>query len=234
MINRVLIRMKTVQLLYSYLLVEKPFYLESSPSAPTKEKRFAYNLYLDLIYLMVRLAKEVVGKNKSKPLANSRFILRAENDDTLKSLVAKYSESEFPFTAIIPNLVEEIKGSLLFKDYENETGKGNQVDDFWEKVFNAIILPNVSLMRLIRELPGYSLSGVERMKVMMETTFRNFYATRDDISDAIKTLEKSMKLARDLYMRLLALTVELTSLRMHQLEQGMKKYLQPERIYIQT
>ena len=48
MINRVLIRIKVIQLLYSYLLIENHFMIESQPSAPTKEKRFAYNLYLDM------------------------------------------------------------------------------------------------------------------------------------------------------------------------------------------
>jgi len=55
MINRVLIRIKVIQLLYSYLLIENHFMIESQPSAPTKEKRFAYNLYLDMLMLMIRI-----------------------------------------------------------------------------------------------------------------------------------------------------------------------------------
>ena len=46
MINRILIRIKVIQILYSFLLVEKQFTLESNPTAPTKEKRFAYSLNL--------------------------------------------------------------------------------------------------------------------------------------------------------------------------------------------
>ncbi|MCH5233475.1 MAG: hypothetical protein J1E78_07525, partial [Muribaculaceae bacterium] len=65
MINRVLIRIKTVQLLYAYLLIEKPFRLESQPSSPTKEKRFAYSLYLDMNYLMLKIAENVAAPNKS-------------------------------------------------------------------------------------------------------------------------------------------------------------------------
>lgn len=59
MINRVLIRIKVVQLLYSYLLIENHFMLESQPSAPTKEKRFAYSLYLDMLMLIVRISDRV-------------------------------------------------------------------------------------------------------------------------------------------------------------------------------
>lgn len=231
MINRVLIRMKTVQLLYSYLLVEKPFSLESQPSAPTKEKRFAYNLYLDFIYLMCRLSRLVTGKNKSRPLATTRFILRCENDDHVKSLNIKYSTSnsttteDFPFHGVEETLAESIKESLLFKEFEKNRTDGLTTDNFWENVFNAILLPDPRVSEIIRELPGYSLSGVDRMKNMMEETFKNFYATKENVSDALKTLKFSMEKARDLYMRLLSLPVDITNLRMNQLEQNRRKLL---------
>lgn len=217
--------MKTVQLLYSYLLVEKPFSLESQPSAPTKEKRFAYNLYLDLIYLMDRVARQVVGKNKSKPLADTRFIIKTENDDRFKSRENLYRTENFPFAPIESSLAESIKESLLFKELEKNRGEGLATDDFWENVFKSIIITNPGVNRIIRSLPNYTLSGEERMKEMMATTFRNFYSTRDNVTDALKTLKMSLGKARDLYMRLLALPVELTKLRLDRLEQNRRKIL---------
>lgn len=225
MINRVLIRMKTVQLLYSYLLVDKPFNLESQPSSPTKEKRFAYSLYLDLIYLMDQLGHEVRGKNKTLPLATSRFIVRTESEDRLKSLKIKYDHSPFPFAGVITALAEKIKGSLLFKEFEKNRDQGLEVDHFWENVFKSIILPEESLNSIIKNLPDYSLSGVEKMKEMMEETFRNFYSSKDNIDDALKTLEMSLAKARDLYMRLLSLPVDLTHLRYDQLAKNRRKLL---------
>ena len=59
MINRVLIRIKVVQMLYSYLLTEKLFMIESQPTPPTKEKRFAYKLYLDILAIMTDVADRV-------------------------------------------------------------------------------------------------------------------------------------------------------------------------------
>lgn len=225
MINRVLIRMKTVQLLYSYLLLEKPFSLESQPSAPTKEKRFAYNLYLDLIYLMIRLAHIVPGKNKTYPLKDTRFILRSEKDDSVLPLNTKYREEPFPFIPVEDKLKEAIKDSLLYKEFEKNRSEGLPTDNFWENVFNAIIMPHPAINELIRKQPGYSLSGVDRMKTLMNETFKNFYSTKDNVDDALTTLEKSMNQARDLYMRLLDLPVELTALRMDQLEQNRNKLL---------
>ena len=217
--------MKTVQLLYSYLLVEKPFSLESQPSAPTKEKRFAYNLYLDLIYLMDKLAHKVMGKNRKFPLAETRFILKIENDDRFKSLKIKYSGDSFPFLSVEPELTEAIKNSLLFKEYEKNRESGLVTDNFWENIFNTILILNPGVNDIIRNLPGYSLSGLERMRGMMNETFSNFYSSKDNVNDALKTLEMSLAKARDLYMRLLALPVDLTRLRMDQLELNRKKLL---------
>ena len=226
MINRVLIRIKTVQLLYSYLLVKKPFSLEAQPSQPTKEKRFAYSLYLDTIYLFYHLARRVKGKNKTLPLLKTRFILKIEEDDRFKSLNIKYSSGNYIFASLEEELAENIKGSLLFKELESDSKEKN--DRIWEEIFKAIIFPNPQYNRLVTTMQNYSLSGVERMKGMMDETFRNFYSTRDNIHDALKTLERSMNEARELYMRLLALPVELTSMLNDRLLQNRKKFLATE------
>lgn len=223
MINRVLIRIKAVQLLYSYLLVEKPFSLESQPSQPTKEKRFAYSLYLDTIYLFYRLAGRVKGKNKSLPLTATRFILKLEEDETFKSLKSKYSNGDYPFASIEAELAEQIKGSLLFRDLENkEKGKNDRI---WEEIYELIISPNREYNRITEGLVNYSMSGVERMKGLLKETFTHFYSTRENIGDVLKTLERSMEEARSLYMRLLALPVDMTFLMKERIEQNRKKYL---------
>ena len=107
MINRILIRIKVVQMLYSYLLVEKDFSLESQPSAPTKEKRFAYSLYLDLLTLMVQLSDTVERRGQGTPLAESRFIKGVKNDDRMRSLLARYRAEGFPFASVASSLAEK-------------------------------------------------------------------------------------------------------------------------------
>lgn len=217
--------MKAVQLLYSYLLVEKPFSLESQPSSPTKEKRFAYGLYLNLVYLMTRLANQVKGKNKTFPLAQTRFILKSETDERIQALNVQEQMEAYPFRIVEDTLKENIKESLLFREFEKKRNEGLPTDKFWEDVFNAIILTDSKVNDIIKNLPGYSLSGVERMKEMMAATFKNFYASGDNIEDALNTLERSLQKSRDLYMRLLALTVELTHRQLENLENNRKKFL---------
>lgn len=225
MINRVLIRIKTVQLLYSYLLVEKPFMLESQPSSPTKEKRFAYSLYLDLNYLMIKIADNVKGQHSSYPLKRSRYIQKIESQDQMKVLVAQNSKSPFQFESLVDELAHNVSQSLLYREYIKESTEEAVKDKFWQNIFNSIILPNEHLNRLIETRTGYSLSGMDRMKSMMEGTFRQFYTTGEGLSEALNTLSLSMNKARELYLRLLALPVELTSLRLEQLEANRKKLL---------
>lgn len=225
MINRILIRIKTVQLLYSYLLVQKPFSLESQPSSPTKEKRFAYNIYLDTIYLFDELAKRTKGKNDSLPLLKSSFIRRLENDETFKVLKNKYVSGNYLFSGIESELSDEIKSSLLFRELQDKKIDSSKKDFIWEDIFKAIISPFPAYNDIIMSQQGYSPSGIERTKGMMEETFRNFYSSRGNVEDALKTLSFSMEKARELYIRLLALPVELTRLRTDQLETNRHKYL---------
>ena len=53
MINRILIRMKVVQMLYSYLLTRSDFKTLPEPESHSRDKRYAYSLYCDLLLLLI-------------------------------------------------------------------------------------------------------------------------------------------------------------------------------------
>lgn len=229
MINRVLIRIKAVQLLYSYLLIENHFMLESQPSAPTKEKRFAYSLYLDMLMLMLRVADRVEKRGGYKPLADTRFIKKILIDDKIKSLDLKYRHEVFPMQGLVANLAETIKESGLYKNFVKEAGENSGEDDqMWEKIMNLIILPDTAVNNSFTTRENFTLRGVERMKGMLAETFKNFYASRDNVDDALKTLALSMAKGRELYFRLLILPVELAAMREWQLEENRQKYIPSE------
>lgn len=226
MINRVLIRIKVVQLLYSYLLIENHFMLESQPSAPTKEKRFAYSLYLDMLVLMLRVSEEVVKRGGYKPLEDTRFIKKLLADDKIKSLMAKYRYEAFSLQGALESVTEQVKESGVYKNYiKNLDSDKGEDDQIWERLFNLVITTNPVLNNLISQRDNFTIRGVDRMKGMMEETFRNFYASHDNIDEALKTLAKSMDMARELYFRLLILPVELVNLRDNQIEDNRNKYL---------
>ncbi|MCM1320269.1 MAG: transcription antitermination factor NusB [Muribaculaceae bacterium] len=231
MINRVLIRIKVVQLLYSYLLTEKLFTLESQPTPPTKEKRFAYQLYIDMLTLMTRIADNVEQRGGHKPLADNRFIRTVRADEKIKTQLAKdrINGSAFASPALVERFANTIKETAFYKDYA-KSGSLDMASDLkvWREIFNLILKPDTSLAQLFTELPNYSPRGVERMQELMDITFTNFSSSQGHVSDAVKTLDFSLRKANELYHLLLLLVVELTRLQNLALDSARHKYIPTE------
>ena len=227
MINRVLIRIKVVQLLYSYLLTENHFMVEAQPVSPTKEKRFAYSLYLDILSFFIKLANSIPSKSE-RSLKNTRFIQELENDEILRVHIIKLdNENTDPFHEQFYAIRDLIENSTLYKNFirSSSDGEGEMI---WEKIFETLIYPNPLMTTAFSSIPGYSIGGVERMHGLMTDTFRDFYTSRDNINDALKQLDLSLEKARELYMRLLCLIIDITHLRKVQLDENRHKYLPTE------
>lgn len=225
MINRVLIRTKVVQLLYSYLLVENRFEIESQPMPPTKEKRFAYALYLDMLCLMVKIAGEIKQRGGHAPLYDTRFIKRVSGDEKIRGLLQKYRMEDFPLEGAVDNLVATVKESGLYKKFvkgdDNDYLAGEKI---WQEIYDTIIKPDPTLNRLISSRENYTLGGVERMNGMMADTFKNFYSSTDDLPNALRTLKVSMEKAQELYFRLLWLPVQIVQLREREIDEARARY----------
>lgn len=213
--------------MYSYLLVEKKFTFESMPSAPTKEKRFAYSLYLDMLVLMYRISQTIKRRGGYMPLADTRFIKRAEADEQIKSLNWKYGSAGFPLESAVDRLGEQIKNSTYYKNWlkKVENGEPGVEENVWRDIFSIFILADKELGDLISRRENFTLKGLERMQTMMDQTFANFLASQDDGSEADRALRESLDKARELYFRLLLLPVELTYMEERRLEENSRKFL---------
>lgn len=227
MINRILIRIKVIQILYSFLLVEKQFTLESSPSAPTKEKRFAYALYLDMLVLLVKVAESVERRVGDYPLVSTRFISRLLIDDTIKSLIRKYASEPFPYAGLVEPLAEKVKESGIYKKFLKESGNeiGSGEEHLWRDLFNLVILSDPQVGEVTARRTNYTLKGLERMHDMMNRTFINFLASQDNVAEVEQALSRSLDKARELYFRLLSLPVELTDLQDRIIDENRHKFL---------
>ncbi len=225
MINRVLIRTKVVQLLYSYMLADASFMLETQPSNPTKEKRFAHALYMDQLVLMARVAEGISKRGGERPLADTRFIQRIMADDKIKSLMARYRMEGFPLESIVEPLTETVKESGLYKNFASSEDRPETI---WRDIYTVLIAPDPRLAEVVATRENHTLRGVERSREMMETTFTNFFASQDSLPAALRTLQGSLEKARELYFRLLLLPVALTDLRIRQMEEARAKYIRTE------
>lgn len=230
MINRILIRIKAVQLLYSHLLTEKQFSLESQPTPPTKEKRFSYKVYLDTLLLMEAIGRNVT-KSKVHPLSDHNPLMKAlASDDVLKAHRVKSStESPNPFIPCIDLLSDKVKNSGVYRHFLKvqslEPGAEMKV---WKEIFELIIWPDTQYNSIASKIQDYSLRGMDRMKEMMETTFVNFMSSNSGTISAVTTLRKSLDKARELYFMLLLLPVAITDLRNEEITFNRNKNLPTE------
>ena len=147
MINRILIRTKVIQLLYSYLLIEKDFSLEPQPAQPTREKRFAYSLYLDLLYLFIEVASRIEKRGGARPLEDNRFIRNLSADEKLRSLRARYRDGSYQLAPAVEHIVEKVKESGLYKNFQKKPEAAGMAG-IWPDIFNLIIKPDAALANL--------------------------------------------------------------------------------------
>ncbi|MDE7421094.1 MAG: transcription antitermination protein NusB, partial [Muribaculaceae bacterium] len=222
MINRVLIRIKVVQLLYSYFLVQNNFTVQSSPAAPTKEKRFAYTLYLDYLYLMVSIAESINQRTKYSPLYETRFIRRLLGDNIMKSVCSKYSMGNFPLENCVEDLCERIKNSVIYKNFLKDPKADSKI---WSEIFRHFISVDPQISKLVESYSNYSLRGVDRANEMIVKTFTEFASNQDNITDGLADLMASLEKARELYFRLLMLPIDLTYQREVDLDERRHRYL---------
>ncbi len=229
MINRVLIRIKVIQMLYSYLLTEKLFMLESQPTPPTKEKRFAYKLYLDLLALMADVACTIQQKDGYMPLLDNRFIKMIISDEKIKSIRSRSKTETYPYSPTIATISKSVKESAIYKNYINAK-EHNMMKDMkiLQDLFNIVFMSDTTLNAIISQQENYTIRGVERMKELMETTFLNFSTSQGHITDALKSLKYSLGKAHELYYWMLLLPIELTNLRIQQIEANKNKFIQTE------
>lgn len=228
MINRILIRIKVVQLLYSHLLIERRFSLESQPTPPTKEKRFAYNLYLDQLYLLVRIAEKAAGRSRS-PLSENPFIKNLRNEEKIRSLAVKYQQEPFPYEAVVDQLAEKVKESAIVKNLKRKDSNGSGAERVvWRDIYTTIVAPDSTLTAMIARQPNYSMRAEDRAKELIDATFTSYFSAQSHSDDALKSLRQSLDKARELYFRLLMLIVDLTKLREMQIHDNMQKYLPTE------
>lgn len=228
MINRVLIRIKVVQMLYSYLLTEKLFTLESQPTPPTKEKRFAYSLYLEMLALMATLAEETKMRGGEAPLADNRFTRAISSDEKVRSVIKRSKVEAMPLLqpSLVSSLADKIKNSAIFKNYRKSKDSDISSDvKTWQALFKQIILPDAEVNASFLQEENSSPRGVDRMGELMDSTFINFSSSQSLVADALKALSYSLDKARELYFRLLLLPVELCRLQEQSLDQARHKYI---------
>ena len=195
MINRVLLRIKIVQILYSY-------YKSDSKSIPVAEKELfhsiekTYDLYYHLLQLSIEItrfsAERIETKrNRLRPTEedlhpNTRFIdnsfvLQLSKNIQFNEYLTAHKLSWANYPEIIKELFEELICTDFYADYMNASTVDYAADkDVWRKIFKKVILQNENLDDSIQDQSIYWTDDIEMVVSFVIKTIKRFDASKGD------------------------------------------------------
>ncbi|MDE6485713.1 MAG: hypothetical protein K2L14_10025 [Duncaniella sp.] len=234
MINRVLIRIKVVQMLYSYLLSRSEFKIIPAPdAAATRDRKYAYKLYLDLLLLILQMSGYEI--NGSEPLRgitldkhlNRNLLAKSLNSlDELRALILEGRKDLKAYSALIPDLYESIKHLPAYRSHIRKK-KVELKDDveLWISILSGLIAKDERFITAARTDADFTIRGFESGIEMAVETLRGYNDNRQLFIQARNSLEKSLDKAHELYFQLLALIIEITKAEEQRLDEGRNKFL---------
>lgn len=233
MINRILIRIKVVQLLYSNLLTQTDFHIEQEPDSASNDKQFAYAAYLNLMLLILEICglstRPQAGKGSvvaDRKLANGKLAKALAADPTVRHIILRNSTDIDTLRPLAQHLHDVIVSSAVYREYHRKR-KADLAEEvnMWIAVVETIFAKDPMLDKAMRSLNGYSNVGYRRAVMQLANTLRSFYDTSASYVQALDSLSHSLDKAYELYLSIFALILELTREQESRLETAMAKHL---------
>ncbi len=189
MINRVLIRLKIVQIVYAY-------YLNGGKNIETAEKELffslskAYDLYNYLLLLMVEVTKYAnkritAAKNKLQPtkeellpnmkFVENRFIAQLEVNTQLSEFVNNQKKTWDNEQDCVKSVYDKIINSDYYKEYmADETSSYSADRELWRKLYKNIIYHNSDLDQCLEDQSLYWNDDKEIVDTFVLKTIKRF------------------------------------------------------------
>lgn len=191
MINRVLLRIKVIQILYSY-------YKNEGKSFPVAEEELfhsiekTYDLYFHLLQLSVEITRFAAEKiqrkrNRLRPtdedlhpntrFADNLFIAQLSNNIQLNQYLSTRKLSWVNDAEISKILFEEIIASDFYADYMHAPIADYEADkELWRKIFKKILLQSEALDDSIQDQNIYWSDDMEVVVSFIIKTIKRFDA----------------------------------------------------------
>ena len=236
MINRVLIRIKVVQLLYSYLLTQSEFKIEPPVENPSRDKKYGHELYLDLLMMVLEMSGiDVSSGRRQSPLRgvmpNSHIrgnaLARSLNGlDEIRAVILRDRSGVAQFDSVIPSIYEAISSLPAYKSYAR-LKKPELKDDveLWISIITNLVANNPAFIAVARKNPGFTVAGFTRGINSILHTLNEYNDNRGLYNHARHALDHSLDKAYELYHSLLLLSVEITRLQDQRLDNAKHKFL---------
>lgn len=235
MINRVLIRIKVVQLLYSYMLSQNEFRIETPAENPSRDKKYGYALYLDLLMLVLEMSGiDVSNGRRESPLRGLTLNKHIHQSLLAKSLNSNYEIRDIiikdrakpeAFDAVIPSLYQAIAELPAYKSFAKiKTPVLHDEVMLWLSIIENIFANNAEFMAAARTNPDFTVAGFERAIASLKSTLGNYGDNRSLVIHARNSLDHAMEKAYELYYSLLQLGVEITNEQAQHLDNAKHKF----------
>jgi N utilization substance protein B len=234
MINRILIRVKVVQMLYSYLLTRSEFRIDPAPESSSQDKKFAYAVYLDLLLLILEASgiNTRQGAQSSNivvtdpKLANSKLARALASDSEVRRTIFKGNSDIDALRPLAQHVHDIITASSAFKVFSRrrKTDLGDEVD-MLSAIIDTHIANDDKIIAAFRALPGYTNNGFKAGIAALNATFRSYYGASAGYANACNALEDSLDKAYELYHSMLVLMIEITKEQERRIENARAKYL---------
>lgn len=218
-------------MLYSYLLTRSEFKIETMPESATRDKKYAYSLYFDLILFILKLSGYNVGSNNSyahnySALNESKLAKSLISNNDIRENIIKGNNHIDLYDGVLQEIYNIIISSSAYKDYKKIKSPEIQDDvKFWNVILQSVIVKNNSFVEAARNNEDFTMKGFEMGVEMVVDTLTNYSDTRTSLSDAHKSLIKSLDKSYELYFSIFKLMIELTELQYQRLDAAKSKYL---------
>lgn len=195
MINRNLIRIRIVQIVYAW-------YQNSNNNLKNAEKELlqgfqkSYDLYFYLLLLMVKITdlyeeRVEMKKNKFLPteedlnpnthLIENKFIKQLRTNKTLNKYLSERPMSWDENETFVKNLLDTILGSEEYKNYTGNVSPTYADDkDFWRKIFKQYIYLNDELDDILEDESIFWNDDVETVETFVLKTIKQFSEQNGD------------------------------------------------------
>ena len=189
MINRVLIRLKIVQIVYAY-------YQNGGKNLDTAEKELffslskAYDLYNYLLLLMVEVTKQAerkqnAAKAKLMPseeelypntkFVDNRFIAQLEVNEQLRQFAESQKKTWENESEFVKSLCEKIMATDTYQNYmEAETSSYEEDRELWRKLYKTIIFKSEELDQVLEDQSLYWNDDKEIVDTFVLKTIKRF------------------------------------------------------------
>lgn len=233
MINRTLIRVKVVQMLYSYLLTQSDFRIDPAPEAPSADRRFGHSVYTSLLLSIMELSGIATDRSRGAAVAASPKLMRENRvgaalaaTDELKTVLNRGASDFEKLRPLLARVAETVEASVAYRDYKRIKQR-TPADDarFWSVVLETVLLKEPAVVQAFRSMQGYTGKGLEMGLASAKTSLAAFGESRLGYMNAKADLRRSLDKAYDLYFGIFELIVELTREQRKRLEAAKEKYV---------